>query len=209
MADLDAFDRFEAAGWETTAAAYDHYWPRLTNRLNDHLLDAVGVRPAGGPSDQHAGRAEHAGGAVCGAVGGFGDRQGSELRGVGFDAVRPAETGALHRVDQTDDVEFAFAGQLAFGPGVLQEVLVHQRAVVELDSGDSGRGQVDQVLGLAAAVVEVPDVDQQAGVRGMGAAQQIDGDAVLASADQGNDSRATSSPRSASRSALTRKDCAA
>ena len=45
MADLDAFDRFEAVGWETTAAAYDHYWPRLTNRLNDHLLDAVGAGP--------------------------------------------------------------------------------------------------------------------------------------------------------------------
>jgi SAM-dependent methyltransferase len=45
VADLDAFDRFEAAGWETTAAAYDHYWPRLTNRLNDHLLDAVGAGP--------------------------------------------------------------------------------------------------------------------------------------------------------------------
>jgi ubiquinone/menaquinone biosynthesis C-methylase UbiE len=45
VADLNAFDRFEAAGWETTAAAYDHYWPRLTNRLNDHLLDAVGAGP--------------------------------------------------------------------------------------------------------------------------------------------------------------------
>ena len=45
MIDADAFNAFEAAGWNTTAAQYDHYWPALTSRLSDPLLDAVGAGP--------------------------------------------------------------------------------------------------------------------------------------------------------------------
>jgi len=43
--DADAFNAFEAAGWDTKAAAYDYYWPALTNCLSDSLLDAVGAGP--------------------------------------------------------------------------------------------------------------------------------------------------------------------
>ena len=45
MVDADAFAAFEAAGWNARAAEYDHYWPALTSRLSDRLLDAVGVGP--------------------------------------------------------------------------------------------------------------------------------------------------------------------
>jgi ubiquinone/menaquinone biosynthesis C-methylase UbiE len=43
VVDIDAFAAFEAAGWEARAAEYDHYWPGLTGRLSDPLLDAVGA----------------------------------------------------------------------------------------------------------------------------------------------------------------------
>ena len=42
----DAFDTFEAMGWESRAADYDRYWSVLTSRLADPLLDAAGVGPA-------------------------------------------------------------------------------------------------------------------------------------------------------------------
>ena len=45
MIDADAFNAFEAAGWETRAAEYDTYWPALTSRLSDALLDAVDAGP--------------------------------------------------------------------------------------------------------------------------------------------------------------------
>ena len=42
----------------------------------------------------------------------------------------------------------------------MQEVLVDQGAVVELDGGDAGRREIRQLVQSAAAVEEVPDVDQ-------------------------------------------------
>jgi ubiquinone/menaquinone biosynthesis C-methylase UbiE len=45
MIDADAFNAFEAAGWESKAETYDHYWPALTSGLSDPLLDAVGAGP--------------------------------------------------------------------------------------------------------------------------------------------------------------------
>ena len=57
-------------------------------------------------------------------------RAGRGFRRVGLDAVRPAEPCPAYRSDQPDDVELSLAGEVAFGAGVLQEVLVDQRAVV-------------------------------------------------------------------------------
>ena len=46
MSDFDAFDAFEEAGWSTKeAAAYDSLLGRVTSRLADALLDAVGAGP--------------------------------------------------------------------------------------------------------------------------------------------------------------------
>jgi SAM-dependent methyltransferase len=45
MIDADAFNAFEAAGWETTAKTYSAHWATLTSRLSDPLLDAVSAGP--------------------------------------------------------------------------------------------------------------------------------------------------------------------
>jgi hypothetical protein len=41
--DIEAFNAFEAAGWETRASDYDRFFRALTSRLVDPLLDAVGA----------------------------------------------------------------------------------------------------------------------------------------------------------------------
>jgi SAM-dependent methyltransferase len=43
MIDEDAFNAFEAAGWEGVASGYDRFWESLTPRTCDPLLDAAGV----------------------------------------------------------------------------------------------------------------------------------------------------------------------
>src|SRR4051794_6085423 len=41
--DLDAFDAFEAAGWEEKAAAYDRFFGVIAGRVIEPLLVAAGV----------------------------------------------------------------------------------------------------------------------------------------------------------------------
>jgi ubiquinone/menaquinone biosynthesis C-methylase UbiE len=43
--DADAFNAFEAAGWEARAVGYDHFFGAFTSRLVDPLLDAAEVGP--------------------------------------------------------------------------------------------------------------------------------------------------------------------
>ena len=43
--DADAFNAFEAAGWEGRVDAYDRFFTAITARLFDPLLDAVGLAP--------------------------------------------------------------------------------------------------------------------------------------------------------------------
>jgi ubiquinone/menaquinone biosynthesis C-methylase UbiE len=43
--DPDAFNAFEAEGWEGRAAGYDHFFGGITRRLVDPLLDAASVGP--------------------------------------------------------------------------------------------------------------------------------------------------------------------
>jgi SAM-dependent methyltransferase len=45
VSDADAFNAFEAAGWETHAAGYEEFFGPITTRLVEPLLDAAGVRP--------------------------------------------------------------------------------------------------------------------------------------------------------------------
>jgi SAM-dependent methyltransferase len=45
MMDADAFNAFEAAGWETKAEGYDRFFRDITSRLIDPLLDAASVGP--------------------------------------------------------------------------------------------------------------------------------------------------------------------
>ena len=43
--DADAFNAFEAAGWEAKAAGYDHFFGAFTSQLVEPLLDAAEVGP--------------------------------------------------------------------------------------------------------------------------------------------------------------------
>jgi SAM-dependent methyltransferase len=43
--DADAFNAFEAAGWEGRVDAYDRFFTAITARVFDPLLDAVGIAP--------------------------------------------------------------------------------------------------------------------------------------------------------------------
>jgi SAM-dependent methyltransferase len=43
--DADAFNAFEAAGWEAKATGYDRFFGAITTRVIDDLLDAAGVGP--------------------------------------------------------------------------------------------------------------------------------------------------------------------
>ena len=43
--DADAFNAFEAAGWEAKAAGYDHFFGAFTSRLVEPLLDVAQVGP--------------------------------------------------------------------------------------------------------------------------------------------------------------------
>ena len=42
--DADAFNAFEAAGWEKQAAGYEDFFGQITTRLADPLLDAAEIR---------------------------------------------------------------------------------------------------------------------------------------------------------------------
>jgi ubiquinone/menaquinone biosynthesis C-methylase UbiE len=53
--DADAFNAFEAAGWEGKAAGYDHFFGAFTSRLVDPLLDAAEVGPGVGMLDVASG----------------------------------------------------------------------------------------------------------------------------------------------------------
>jgi len=78
----------------------------------------------------------------------------------GAACARAGEASPAHGLNEPHDVQFPLAGQLTFGAGVLLEVLVHQRAVVELEAGDTGCRQVGQLIGITSAVVEMPHIDQ-------------------------------------------------
>jgi SAM-dependent methyltransferase len=45
IVDADAFNAFEAAGWESKSAGYDDFLGQITGRLVEPLLDAAGVGP--------------------------------------------------------------------------------------------------------------------------------------------------------------------
>jgi len=71
--DADAFNAFEASGWEKKATGYDRFFGTLTGRLVEPLLDAASVGPgtrlldiATGPG-YAAGRAAERGASVIGA----------------------------------------------------------------------------------------------------------------------------------------------
>jgi SAM-dependent methyltransferase len=65
--DSEAFDAYEAAGWDAVAGIYDEHWSALTSQAVDPLLDAAGVErgmrvlDVGTGSGEAAGRAAERG----------------------------------------------------------------------------------------------------------------------------------------------------
>lgn len=95
VVDVAAFNAFEAAGWETRAADYGHYWLALTSRLSDPLLDAVGVGPNTGVLDIACGPGHMAGRAA--ERGGTGPGRADEVFRCLDRLGRDAQTGKLPR----------------------------------------------------------------------------------------------------------------
>jgi SAM-dependent methyltransferase len=62
--EADAFNAFEAAGWQRQAPTYDDFFGRLTSRLVDPLLDAADVGPGSRVLDVATGPGYAAAGAV-------------------------------------------------------------------------------------------------------------------------------------------------
>ena len=62
--DADAFDAYEASGWETVASEYEEHWSSITRRAIDPLLDAAGVERGARVVDVGAGSGDAAGRAV-------------------------------------------------------------------------------------------------------------------------------------------------
>jgi SAM-dependent methyltransferase len=59
--DADAFDVFEASGWDAVASEYDEHWSSITSRAIDPLLDAAGVERGARAVDVGAGSGDAAG----------------------------------------------------------------------------------------------------------------------------------------------------
>ena len=155
-------------------------------------------RAASGRHAPHRSRSVEDGpGRVGGLLGGLGDRQRVVLGRVHLDAVRPGETGALHRPGPARRRPARPRRAAGAGAGVAQEVLVHQRAVVELHRGH-GAGRAARRAGPGGRP-RCRSARRRPSARRCraGPAQQLDGGAgTSGSADQGNASTATSSPRS-------------
>ena len=63
--DADAFDAYEASGWESVASEYEEHWSSITGRVIDPLLDAAGVERGARVVDLGTGSGDAAGGAVA------------------------------------------------------------------------------------------------------------------------------------------------
>ena len=59
--DADAFDAYEASGWEAVAAKYDEHWSSITSRVIDPLLDAARVERGARVVDVGTGSGDAAG----------------------------------------------------------------------------------------------------------------------------------------------------
>ena len=127
--DADAFDAYEASGWEAVAAEYEEHWSSITRRVIDPLLDAAGVARGARLVDVGAGAGDAAGRAAeRGAI------------AVGVDvAAAMVEIAALRhpaaRFFQASATRLPFADgsfDAAVGNIVIQHIGEPERAALEL-----------------------------------------------------------------------------
>jgi SAM-dependent methyltransferase len=90
--DSDAFNAFEAAGWETKAAGYDRFFGGITSRLIEPLLDAASVGPGSRVLDVATGP---------GYVAAAAARRGAAVVGIDISSAMVALASEMHA-----DIEF-------------------------------------------------------------------------------------------------------
>lgn len=133
VVDADAFDRFEAAGWDQRAAGYERFFVSLTSRAIEPLLDAAGVGPGKRVLDIGSGPGHVA--AACAA-------RGADT--IGLDIAAGMVTLASRRHPQIR-FEQADAQRLPF-PDASVEAVVGNFAILHV-------GRPERVAGEAARVL--------------------------------------------------------
>ena len=127
-----------------------------------------------------------------------------EIPGVDLDAVRPGVAGRLHGADQPDDVQLTIAGKFALRPSMFQEVAIDKGRSFNWTAATPAPGRPFNTSSVRAAVVEVPDIDHQAGVGAAARRRRSTAQSTSGMADQGKASTATSNSRPANLSAIAR-----
>jgi ubiquinone/menaquinone biosynthesis C-methylase UbiE len=132
-ADLDAFDAFEAAGWEAKAAAYERFFGAIAGRVVEPLLGAAAVRAGTRVLDVATGP---------GWVAGQAAERGASVVGVDV-----AEAMIARARSARPDLEFrqADAHALPF-PDAAFDAVVSNFAIMHLSRPDRAVAQCARVL---------------------------------------------------------------
>ena len=155
--DADAFNAFEAAGWdgEDRAAGYDRFFAPVTSRLVEPLLTATGVGPGMRVLDVGTGPGPVAAGAA---------RRGASVTGVD---VSPAMVALARRRHPGVDFRTASAEALPFGDGAF-DVVVGNFALLHLGRPERAAAEFARVLRaggrLGLTVWDSPDRTRLLGV---------------------------------------------
>lgn len=127
--DADAFDAYEASGWESVASEYEEHWSSITGRVIDPLLDAAGVERGSRVVDLGTGSGDAAGGAVA---------RGAIATGVDVAAAMVETAARRHpaaQFVQASATRLPFADgsfDAAVGNIVIQHIGEPERAALEL-----------------------------------------------------------------------------
>jgi len=113
VTEADAFNAFEAAGWEAKAAGYDRFFGAITGRVIEPLLDAAGVGEDSRVLDVATGP---------GYVAAEAARRGASVVGLDISSAMVALASELH-----PDIEFrrGDAQELPFGDGAFDAVVAN------------------------------------------------------------------------------------
>jgi SAM-dependent methyltransferase len=157
--DPDAFNAFEAAGWETKAAGYDRFFGTITGRLIEPLLDAASVGPGSRVLDVATGPGYAAAAAA---------RRGASAVGVDISSAMVALASEMH-----PEIEFRQGDvhDLPLEDGSFDAV-VGNFLILHLGRPERGASELARVLApggsLALTTWDVPERARRGG-RGRGA----------------------------------------
>ena len=147
-AGAEAFNAFEASGWDRQAPTYDAFIGRVTSRLVDPLLDAAGVGSSMSVLDVATGP---------GYVAASAAERGADV--VGID-IAPSMVHLARRLHPTVDFREVDAETLPFGDGTF-DVVVSNFVIPHLGRHDRVIGELARVLRgggrLAMTTWDTPD----------------------------------------------------